>query len=144
METNRHDIKVETNRHDIKVTNRHDIKVETNRHDIKVTMKGPVQDFHNLLTAPVLCIVSTLKWPGHNCVQITCNTSTDRALTTRIMPWTTWYQGTAQLLSLTKFKSHLFSFILLAETKLIKEGGKPEYPEKTPDDDVYYKLPCIQ
>ena len=36
----------------------------------------------------------------------------------------TWYEGTAQLLSLTEFKSHLFQiFILLAES-LTDEGGE--------------------
>ena len=44
--------------------------------------------------------IRTLKWPGRDRVQITCSTSNiSRA---------TWYEGTAQLLSLTEFKSHLF------------------------------------
>ena len=43
-----------------------------------------------------------------NCVQIMC---------------ATWYEGTAQLLSLTELKSHLFNFILLAEP-LTDEGGE--------------------
>ena len=43
--------------------------------------------------------------------------ATHWALTTCNMLCATWYQGTAQLLSLTEFKSHLFQLILLAETK---------------------------
>ena len=39
------------------------------------------------------------------------------------MSCATWYEGTAQLLSLTELKSHLFSFILLAEP-LTAEGGE--------------------
>ena len=35
----------------------------------------------------------------------------------------TWYEETAQLLSLTELKSHLFTFILLAEP-LTEEGGE--------------------
>ena len=49
----------------------------------------------------------------------------------------TWYEGTAQLLSLTELKSHLFELILLAESL---EGRKPEYPEKTPGDELQ-KMP---
>ena len=45
----------------------------------------------------------------------------------------TWYNGTAQLLSLTELKSHLFELYFVG-IKLMKEGRKPEYPEKTPGD----------
>ena len=45
----------------------------------------------------------------------------------------TWYEGTAQLLSLTELKSHLFELYFIGRTiKPMKEGRKPEYPEKTP------------
>ena len=41
-----------------------------------------------------------------------------------VMLCATWYKGAAQLLSLTEFKSHLFSFNLLAETiHQWKRGG---------------------
>ena len=56
-----------------------------------------------------------LKWPGCNRVQITCKTLSAFHVQC-VMFRATWYQGTAQLLSLTELKSHLFSFILLAET----------------------------
>ena len=72
---------------------------------------------HNLLTAPQtvsntisslhrkLSPTHTLKWPGHNRVQITCNTSS--AYHVQHVVWcVTWYEGTAQLLCFTEFISH--------------------------------------
>ena len=47
-------------------------------------------------------------------MQITCNTSSAYYVQ-HIVIHATWYKGTAQLLMLTDFKSHLLSFILLAE-----------------------------
>ena len=53
----------------------------------------------------------------------------------------TWYEGTAQLLSLTELKSHLFELNFIGWTiKPMKEGRKPEYPEKTPGD-MIQKMP---
>ena len=49
----------------------------------------------------------TLKWPGRNRVQITCNTSSACHVQHAVLR-ATWYEGTAQLLSLTEFKSPLF------------------------------------
>ena len=44
----------------------------------------------------------------------------------------TRYEGTAQLVSLTELKSHLFELYFIGwTTKLMK----PEYPEKTPGDE---------
>ena len=52
-----------------------------------------------------------------------------------VMLRATWYEGTAQLLSLTEFKSHLFELYLIGWTiKPMEEGRKPEYPEKTSGD----------
>ena len=52
-----------------------------------------------------------------------------------------WYEGTAQLLSLTELKSYLFELYFIGWTiKLMKEGRKPEYPEKTPGDELQ-KMP---
>ena len=67
------------------------------------------------------------------------------------MQCATWYEGTAQLLSLTEFKSHLLLlllFLLLFFVWLLYwlkqltdgEGRKPEYPEKTLDDELQ-KMP---
>ena len=53
----------------------------------------------------------------------------------------TWYEGTAKLLSLTELKSHLFELYFVGWTiKPMKEGRKPEYPEKTPGDELQ-KMP---
>ena len=61
---------------------------------------------------------------------ITCNTSC-----------ATWYEGTAQLLCLTDFKSHFFELFVTGRTiNRWKEGRKPEYQEKTPDDELQ-KMP---
>ena len=56
----------------------------------------------------------TLKWPRRNQVQIMCNTSSAYHVQ-HVVLCATWYKGTAQLLNLTEFKSHLFelSFISL-------------------------------
>ena len=52
----------------------------------------------------------TLRWPGRNCVQITCNTSSAYNVQHAV-----YLVGTAQSLSLTELKSHLFfSFIFHA------------------------------
>ena len=54
-----------------------------------------------------------------------------------VMPRATWYEGTAQLLSLTELKSHIFELYFIGWTiKPMKEGRKPEYPEKTPGDEL--------
>ena len=56
-------------------------------------------------------------------MQITCNT-TIAYNAPDVMLCATWYEGTAQLLSLTELKSHFFElFILLAEP-LTDEGGE--------------------
>ena len=53
----------------------------------------------------------TLKWPGLSRVQITCNTSSAYHVQYVVLR-ATWYGGTAQLLSMTEFKSHLFELYL--------------------------------
>ena len=57
----------------------------------------------------------TLKWPGRNRVQITCNTSSAYNVQ-HVMLRATWYEGTAQLLSLTEFNSHLFELYSIGWT----------------------------
>ena len=53
----------------------------------------------------------------------------------------TWYEGTAQLLSLTELKSHLFELYFVGWIiKPMKEGRKPEYPEKTAGDELQKML----
>ena len=57
----------------------------------------------------------TLKWPRRNRVQITCNTSSAYHVQ-HIVIHATWYEETAQLLSLNRI---YLSFILLAELYFI-------------------------
>ena len=87
-----------------------------------------------------LCPTHTVKWPGRNRVQITCNTSSAYHVQ-HVVLRATWYKGTAQLLSLTELKSHLFELYFVGWIiKPMKEGRKPEYPEKTPGDELQ-KMP---
>ena len=90
---------------------------------IIITFTDAIRDF---LQSPH-CAVSCLQhvhssWPGRNRMQITCNTSSSCHVQ-YIVLYATWYEGTAQLLSLIELKSHLLSFILLAEP-LTDEGGE--------------------
>ena len=49
----------------------------------------------------------------------------------------TLYEGTVQLLSLTELKSLLFELYFIGVTiKPMEEARKPEYPEKTPGDEL--------
>ena len=77
---------------------------------IIITFKGAIRDFLQSPHSAANCLqhVRTLKWPGH--VQ-----HIERLSRASVMLRATWYEGTAQLLSLTELKSHLLSFILLAE-----------------------------
>ena len=54
----------------------------------------------------------TLKWPGRNRMQITCNTSSVCHVQ-HVMLSATWCEGTARLLSLTELKSHLFELYFI-------------------------------
>ena len=54
----------------------------------------------------------TLKWPGRNRVQIPCNTSSAYYVQ-HVMLHAMRYEGTAQLLSLTDLKSHLFELYFI-------------------------------
>ena len=51
--------------------------------------------------------IRTLKWPGRDRVQITCNTSSAYHVQ-HVVLCATWYKGTAQLLCLTECEWHLF------------------------------------
>ena len=68
--------------------------------------------------------------------EIVCKSrATHRALTTCNILCATWYEWTAQLLSLTEFKSHSFQislFLFWLNHYPMKEGRKSEYPEKNP------------
>ena len=55
----------------------------------------------------------TLKWPGRNLVQITCNTSSAYQVQ-HVVLHATWFEGTAQLLRQSSNRIY-FNFILLAK-----------------------------
>ena len=80
---------------------------------IIIAFKGPVRIFFTISSQHrELSPKRTLKWPGRNRhVQ-----HIERLSRASVMLRATWYEGAAQLLSLTELKSHLFElFILLAE-----------------------------
>ena len=54
----------------------------------------------------------TLKWPGPNRVQITCNTLSAYHVQ-HVVIRATWYEEAAQLLSLTEMKSHFFELYFI-------------------------------
>ena len=60
-----------------------------------------------------LSLTRTLNWPRRNRVQITCNTSSAYHVQ-HVVLRATWYEGTAQLLSLTELKSHLFELYFVS------------------------------
>ena len=73
---------------------------------ITIAFKGAIQD---LLLSPH-CAANRLqhiRLSGPSAIM--CNTSSAYHLQ-HVMLCSTWYEGTAQLLSLTEFKSHLFEF----------------------------------
>ena len=77
-----------------------------------IAFKGAIRDFFTISSlrreqSPA----RTLKWPGRNHVQITCTTS--NANHVQHVLRATWYEGTAQLLSLTELKSHLLELYFI-------------------------------
>ena len=75
---------------------------------IIIAFKGAIRDFFTISSmrrepSPTC----TLKWPGSNLVQITCNTSS-ACHVQHVVLRATSYKGTVQLLSLTELKLHLF------------------------------------
>ena len=73
----------------------------------------------------------TLKWPGRNRVQITCYTSSVYHVQ-HVVLRATWYKGTAQLLSLTELKLHLFELYFIGWTSdRGRRGGNRSTRRKT-------------
>ena len=66
----------------------------------------------------------TLMWPRRDRVQITCNTSSAYHVQ-HVVLIATLYEGTAQPLSVTEFKSHLFELYFIADP-LTDEGFRLE------------------
>ena len=98
--------------------------------------KALFEIFYNLLTAPrtvsnTYAQVARAQSCANHVQHI------ERLSRASVMLRATWYEGTAQLLSLTKLKSHLFELYFIGWIiKPMKEGRKPEYPEKTPGDEL--------
>ena len=78
--------------------------------------------FHNLLTVP-RTVPNTYPQAAReqSCANHVQHIECSPPATCRVRA--TWYEGTAQLLSMTKSKSHLFELYLLAEP-LTDEGGE--------------------
>ena len=77
-----------------------------------VSFKGAIRDFlvSSLRREPSpICM---LKWPERNQVQTMRNTSSACHVQYVMLP-AAWYEGTAQLLSLTALKSHLFELYFI-------------------------------
>ena len=79
---------------------------------IIIAFKGAIRDFYNLLTAP-RTVSNTYDQvaraqPCANHVQ-----HIERLSRASVMLRATWYEGTAQLLSLTELKSHLFELYFI-------------------------------
>ena len=92
---------------------------------IIIAFKGAIQDFftsHSKAQFKIYFTISslrlepsptrTLKRPGRNRVQITCNTSSAHHVQ-HVVIRATRYKGTAQLLNMTEFKSYLFEFYVI-------------------------------
>ena len=99
-----------------------------------MAFKGTTRDFHNLLTA--LQTVSNtyvlVAWAQSCANHVQHIERLSRATTL----CATWHEGTAELLSLTEFKSHLVQpYFIGSNHQPMKEGRKPEHPEKTPDNE---------
>ena len=72
----------------------------------KVAFKGAIRDFFSIsLLRREPCPTRTLKWHGRDHVQITYNTSSAYHVQ-HVVLCATWYEETAQLLSMTELKSH--------------------------------------
>ena len=106
---------------------------------IIIAFKGAVQDFLRSPHCAANCL-QHVHFSGQGTI-VWKSRATHRAPITCNMLCTIWYEGTAQLLSLTELKSHLFWLYLIGWTiKTMKEGRKLEYPEKNPGDKLQ-KMP---
>ena len=81
---------------------------------IIIAFRGAIQDFWQSSHCPANCLQHVRSSGPPNCVQITCNTSS--AYHVQHVLRVTWYKGTAQLLSLTEFKSHVFELYFIGWT----------------------------
>ena len=92
---------------------------------IIIALKGAIQDFFFLFLQSPKCPATC---PQHvrssdQDAILFKSLATHRALITYNMSCATWYKGTAQLLSVTEFKSHLFLALFYWLKPLTDEGG---------------------
>ena len=102
-----------------------------------------VQDYNNIIIIAFKGVIPDFLQSPHsaaNCLQhvrssgpgaILCNTSSAYHVQ-HVVLLATWYEGTAEPLSLTELKSHLFGLYFIQ----MKEGRKLECPAKTPGDEL--------
>ena len=108
---------------------------------IIITLKGVIRDFSQSPHCAANCLQHVHSSdPG----AIVCKShATDRALITCNMSCCVprGMKGKISYSSLTELRSHLFELYFIGWTiKSMKEGKKPEYPEKTPGDELQ-KMP---
>ena len=107
---------------------------------IIIAFKGAIRDFWQYPHSTVNCLQHVRSsGPAQSCANHVQHIEPlSRA---SVMLRATWFEGTAQLLSLTELKSHLFELYFIDWTiKPMKERRKPEYPEKTPGNELQKKL----
>ena len=78
---------------------------------IVIALKGTIRDILQSLRCEP-SPTSTLKWPGRDCVQIMCKTLSAYHMQ-HVVIRATWYEETAQLLSLTELTSHLLELYFI-------------------------------
>ena len=79
---------------------------------IIIALKGAVRDFYNLLTAPRTVLNTDAQVVrAQTCVNHVQHI--EGALITCNLHFSTWYERTAQILSLAEFKSHLFQLYFI-------------------------------
>ena len=106
---------------------------------IIIAFKGAIRDFLQSPHSAANCL-QHVRSSGLGAI-VSKSRATHRMLITCVMLRATWYEGSAQILSWTELKSHLFELCFIGWTiKSMKEGRKPEYPEKTPGDELQ-KMP---
>ena len=77
-----------------------------------IALKGAIGDLFTIFSLRREPSPTRTLWlPGHSCVQITCNSTSAYHVQHALLA--TWYEGTAQLLSLTEFKSHVFELYFI-------------------------------
>ena len=109
---------------------------------ITIVFKGAIWDyFYNLLTAPrTVSNTHPQVARAQSCANHVQRIDRLWRATCRVRA--TWYEETAQLLSLTEWKSHLLELYLIGSAiKSVKARRKRKYPQKTPGDELQNTWP---